>query len=190
MLFTTYISLTIYRHIFVKVPVTLLFIFVCNHTSMGQTNFRSIRPQVQKSTLNHLAASNVSLSSRTRVLQSVGQPGVVGFSSTTNTTIQQGYLNTLLSFRINNDSNDEFEESFKFSLYPNPFTDHIDIQFAKLTLFPVLVRVFDMRGRLVHNQQFQPSKQIRIALEHLEEAGYVIRVASGVKSYLKKLVRD
>ena len=71
MLFTTYISLAIYRHIFVKVPTTLLLIFVCNHTSMGQTNFRSIRPQVQKSTLNHLAASNVSLSSRTRVLQSV-----------------------------------------------------------------------------------------------------------------------
>jgi len=70
MLFTTYISLALYRYVFVKVPTTLLLIFVCNHTSMGQTNFRSI-PQVQKSTLNHLAALNVSMSSRTRVLQSV-----------------------------------------------------------------------------------------------------------------------
>jgi len=71
MFFTTYISLALYRHLFFKFHTTLLLIFVCNHTSMGQTNFPSIRPQVQKSTLNHLAALNVSMSSRTRVLQSV-----------------------------------------------------------------------------------------------------------------------
>lgn len=186
----THPSITFFGFAFIKVFTTLFILFVFSQKLNSQTILNPIYPQIQKSTLNHLAASNVSLSSGIRILQSVGQSGVIGSSSTSNNTVQQGYLNNHLQFRVNNDISDEFEKSFKFSIYPNPFQDFINIQFTKTTLFPVLVRVFDMRGRMVHDEEFRPAKDIRLHVGHFEEAGYVIRIASGGKSYLKKLIKS
>ena len=74
-------------------------------------------------------------------------------------------------------------------MYPNPFKDFINIKFSKPTLFPVTIEVFDIRGRLVLEQQFQPSSLVSFSADRLEDASYIIRVSSGSQAFLKKLIK-
>jgi hypothetical protein len=66
-------------------------------------------------------------------------------------------------FTIDNSAT-EFVKNLDLSVYPNPFKDFINIKFSKPTLFPVTIQVFDIRGRLVLEQQFHPSSLERLIL--------------------------
>jgi hypothetical protein len=126
---------------------------------------------------------------KTRIQQSIGQSGVVGLSTTALNSVQQGFLSRVKVFNINNTTATEFVENLDLSVYPNPFKDFINIKFSKPTLFPVTIEVFDIRGRLVLEQQFQPSSQVSFSADRLEDASYVVRVSSGSQAFLKKLIK-
>lgn len=168
--------------------LSFAFLLLLPIISLSQASSDGVSVELKKSTLNYVAASNVSLSPTVRIQQSVGQSGIVGLSESSRNSVQQGYLNNYLVFSIDNTKN-EFEETLELTLFPNPFQDHVNILFSKTTDYPVLVRVFDVRGRLVFDNQYQPSKYIRVPLEHLQEAGYIIRVASGGIAFLDKLIK-
>jgi hypothetical protein len=126
---------------------------------------------------------------KTQIQQSIGQSGVVGLSTTALNSVQQGFLSRVKVFNINNTTATEFVENLDLSVYPNPFKDFINIKFSKPTLFPVTIEVFDIRGRLVLEQQFQPSSQVSFSADRLEDASYVVRVSSGSQAFLKKLIK-
>jgi len=39
------------------------------------------------------------------------------------------------------------------------------------------------------NQEFQPSGQITVSMDRLEDASYIIRISSGSSEFLKKLIK-
>ena len=49
--------------------------------------------------------------------------------------------------------------------------------------------MFDLRGRLVLDNDYPPSLQITVSMERLEDASYVIRISSGSMAFLKKLIK-
>ena len=124
----------------------------------------------------------------TKIQQSIGQNGVVGLSKTMNHSIQQGFLNRVKLLNVNN-TTVEFVETMDLILYPNPFKDFVNIRFSKPTMYPIQIEVFDVRGRLVLNQEFQPSGQITVSMDRLEDASYIIRISSGSSEFLKKLIK-
>jgi len=75
------------------------------------------------------------------------------------------------------------------SIYPNPFKEYVNIKFSKPTEYPIQIEVFDVRGRLVINQEFRPSNLISVPTDQLEDASYIIRVSSGSQEFLKKLIK-
>ena len=109
-------------------------------------------------------------------------------SSTTNQSVQQGFLNRVKLLNVNN-TTVEFVETMDLILYPNPFKDFVNIRFSKPTMYPIQIEVFDVRGRLVLNQEFQPSGQITVSMDRLEDASYIIRISSGSSEFLKKLIK-
>ena len=155
-------------------------------------------PELIKSVLTQAGSSNVTydytdvvgIIKTTKVQQSIGQRGVIGLSNTSLTAIQQGYLNNVKVFEIDN-TDPNFMETIDLSLsiYPNPFKDHIHIKFSKATVYKIQIEIFDVRGRLVKIQEFQPSGQITVSTSRLEDASYIIRVSSGSQEYLKKLIK-
>ena len=124
----------------------------------------------------------------TKVQQSIGQNGMVGLSKTPNHSVQQGYLNRIRTLNINN-TTVEFIELMDLVIYPNPFRDFINIKFSNPTIHPIQIEVFDLRGRLVLDNDYPPSLQITVSMERLEDASYVVRISSGSMAFLKKLIK-
>ena len=154
-------------------------------------------PKLIKSGLTQVGSSNVTYQytdvagtiKTTKIQQSIGQRGVVGLSNTSLSAVQQGYLNNVKVFKIDN-TDSEFVETIDVSIYPNAFHDFVNIKFSKVSMYPIHVELFDIRGRLVLKQEFQASSLISVATDRLQNAAsYVMRVSSGSQEFLKKLIK-
>jgi len=179
-----------------NVNYSVLFIVLLFATHVCAQNLTQ-RQKLTKSVLTSGGSRTVSLAyldaqgvlKKTKIQQSIGQTGVVGLTTTALNSVQQGFLNHVKVFNIDNTSATEFVENLDLSIYPNPFEDFINIKFSKPTLFPVSIEVFDIRGRLVLEQRFQPSSLVSFSADRLEDASYIIRVSSGSHAFLKKLIK-
>jgi len=163
-------------------------VFTQELISQSPKLIKSVLTQAGSSTVSYEYADASGVQRTTRIQQSIGQHGTVGLSKTSLSSIQQGFLNHLKTIKIDNPS-DEFVEIFDLIISPNPFKEFVRAKFSKLPVHPIHVEVFDVRGRLVLDQEFQPSSQITIPTERLEDASYMIRVSSGSQEYLKKLIK-
>ena len=170
--------------------LTIYVIMLDSNTLISQA------PLLAKSVLTQSGSRSVSLVHTdingvlvtTKVLQSIGQNGVVGFSRSTSHSVQQGFLNRTKTLNFNN-STVEFIELMDLVIYPNPFRDFINIKFSNPTIHPIQIEVFDLRGRLVLDNDYPPSLQITVSMERLEDASYVVRISSGSMAFLKKLIK-
>ena len=149
---------------------------------------KSVLAQVGSSTVSYKYTDSSAAIVTTIVQQSIGQSGAVGLASTSNHSVQQGYLNNFRTFNIDN-TTVEFVETMDMIIYPNPFKDFVKLKFSKPTTYPVQIEVFDVRGRLVLNQNFPASDRITVSMDRLEDASYMIRVSSGSQKFLKKLIK-
>jgi len=154
-------------------------------------------PKLIKSVLTQAGSSNVTYQytdisgtlKTTKIQQSIGQRGVVGLSNTSLSAVQQGYLNHVKVFKVDN-TDSEFAATIDVSIYPNTFTDFVNIKFSKVSMYPIYIEVFDIRGRLVLKQEFKASSLISVATDRLQNAAsYVIRVSSGSQEFLEKLIK-
>lgn len=174
----------------------VFFLLMLSVTNVSAQEVLSQSPKLIKSVLTHAGSSTVSYEysdnsgvlKTTKIQQSIGQQGVVGMSKISSGSIQQGYLNHLKIIKVDNPDS-EFVETFELSVFPNPFNIHVNIKFSKPTEHPIHIEIFDIRGRLVLDQEFQPSGLITVPTERLEDASYMIRVSSGSHQYLKKLIK-
>ncbi len=176
------------------IAVAFVMFSVTNVFSQGLI---SQSPKLIKSVLTHAGSSTVSyehsdasgITRTTSVRQSIGQHGTVGLSNTSLSSVQQGFLNRINTLKVDN-TNSEFVKTFDLlSVFPNPFKAFVKVKFSKLPVHPIFIEVFDVRGRLVLDQEFQPSDMITVPTERLEDASYMIRVSSGSQEYLKKLIK-
>lgn len=156
--------------------------------NQSPTVIKSVLTQAGSRAVSYTHTDASGIVRTTKIQQSIGQNGVVGLSSTTNQSVQQGFLNRVKLLNVNN-TTVEFVETMDLILYPNPFKDFVNIRFSKPTMYPIQIEVFDVRGRLVLNQEFQPSGQITVSMDRLEDASYIIRISSGSSEFLKKLIK-
>ena len=174
--------------------ITFCLVFII--TDLFSQESQNTSPTVIKSVLTTAGSRAVSYNytasdgrvMTTKIQQSIGQNGVVGLSNTVSHSVQQGYLNRVKLLNVDN-TTDEFVETMDLIIYPNPFKDFVKIKFSKPTMYPIQIEVFDVRGRLVLNQEFEPSGQITVSMDRLEDASYIIRISSGSSEFLKKLIK-
>lgn len=185
------------KQIFFKMKfITALYLLFSVNNVFAQ-ELISQSPKLIKSVLTQAGSSTVSFEHSdasgvvrtTHVRQSIGQHGTVGLSNTSLSSVQQGFLNRINTLKVDN-TNSEFVKTFDLlSIFPNPFKEFVKIKFSKLPVHLIQVEVFDVRGRLVLNQEFPPSSLILVPTERLEDASYTIRVSSGSQEYLKKIIK-
>lgn len=74
---------------------------------------------------------------------------------------------------------------FCYGPYPNPFSDHFKIHYRNNDSGPVRIHVFDMRGRLIHSQEFQPDGSedyaIDLSDQQLSDGIYFVKINQGRK---------
>lgn len=145
---------------------------------------------VKKSTITLVGSSNAVIKNKNlSVLQSIGQSSIVGLKKLNSITVQQGFINNSLIFNINNNQNNFIREELDFVISPNPFIDHVNINFSKKTKYDINVRVYDVNGKSIINKKYKATDKITVQLNGISIGTYLIKIDSGINSSTKKILK-
>ena len=147
-------------------------------------------PIVLKSTITTVGSSTgYSKDKKYIIQQSIGQSGIIGKKETNAITTQQGFLTHNIVFKIDNTDIDTISESLEFVISPNPFIDHIKINFSKITTYDLNIKIYDLNGKLLFSRKYQPSNVIIVPLDKWSVATYLIQIRSGNLIKTKKILK-
>lgn len=144
-----------------------------------------------KSTITTVGSSTLSEISdeKYKVIQSIGQRGIIGKEEFNNTIVQQGFLNNTKYFSLKNIDLVNFQESFPVIISPKPFVDYIKIDFSVKTKHPIHLKIYDVNGKLFINETHDASKSIVVPMKKFSIGNYLVRVVSGENKYVKKIFK-
>ncbi len=77
----------------------------------------------------------------------------------------------------------------EWSLYPNPFSTHINIDFSSPVSGDMQLMLFDAAGRMIIEKTMEAKQQQRISLEHFTEGAYMISVSVLEKSFSTQILK-
>lgn len=145
-------------------------------------------------TLHHQMLSSQGLSTKTTngllVKQTVGQQGITGSSTNKDYVVIQGYQQSLWAKYIASNKIDAVE-GINAIAYPNPFTQTINFQFSKPVTDDITVSIFDILGRLVHEQKKKIDNTIlTIDLGRLPTSEYLVRLYTNNLNYYTKIIKQ
>ena len=121
------------------------------------------------------------------VSQTIGQQSVIGNYTKDGKTYGQGYQQSVWSKYISTNSNN----TITTVTYPNPFVSTINFQFSQAINEPISVSVFDIRGRLIFNQEKQASGNIlTIDLPNLASSNYLVRLSTPNYTYYTQILKQ
>jgi hypothetical protein len=76
------------------------------------------------------------------------------------------------------------------SLYPNPFNKEIGILFNKVSLEPIIVRIFNAEGKFVLNETYSAYRNnLFINTESLDAGIYFLSVETGETKIVKRVTK-
>ncbi len=120
--------------------------------------------------------------------QTIGQQSAIG-NSNDKFIIIQGFQQSLWSKYIASNKIDAIEDIITIT-YPNPFTETINFQISKPILEPIKVCVYDIRGRIIYDQnRMFVNSILSIDLASLPTSQYLVRLTSTNFSYYTKIIK-
>lgn len=149
--------------------------------ALGQSKL-VLRSNLQSNT----AATTLNFSSNSSIKAQyvIGQTPLLGKSSVSGIVVHQGFIQPL-SF-----SGSSSQSMLRASIYPNPFSDRLQILFDTIPSHYVRALLYDMRGRLIHNFHFQtPTNSIDLELGHLADAKYLLYINIGNQEITKHIIK-
>ena len=136
-------------------------------------------------TVTSLSISN----DKYKVIQSVGQSGIVGGVEFNNMNVQQGFLTNTRYFYIKNSDSVNFKEAFPIVISPNPFVDYIKIDFSIRTQHSIHLKIYNINGEIYKNEMFEAAKSITVPMKNFSIGTYLISVVSGENKYVEKIFK-
>jgi hypothetical protein len=138
--------------------------------------------QIQRDCLTNSGAITSGSASGLLVQQSIGQGSVIGNFRSEKLTLKQGFLQPdVLSYR--NTKNEKIE----LEVFPNPFSETIQIQFTKAKDGLAQIRVFSADGALLKSFQKSMEGIIRLDLTGLAQGFYIVQVDTDDSQYATKI---
>jgi len=155
-------------------------------------NRESMKPMLLKSTITTVGSATSTLLSgkKYKVLQSIGQSGIIGKTEFNTTEIQQGFLTSTRFFKVNNTNLINFQENLNLVISPNPFIDYIKIDFSSKTQHLIYLTIYDTNGKVFTYKEYQPSDSITVPMKKYSIGTYLVHVVSGGHKYVKKVLKS
>jgi hypothetical protein len=148
---------------------------------------------ILKSTISTVGSSSVYPISNNKIgykiLQSIGQSSIIGTKSTNKINVQQGFLNNIKVFNINNTNTDIINKSLNLVISPNPFIEYITLNFSKETKHKILILIYDTNGKVLFTKKYAPTNNLHVPLKNYSIGTYIIRIQSGNRKFTKKLLK-
>lgn len=127
------------------------------------------------------------LSNGMYVSQSIGQQSVIGNNTVGGYTYGQGFQQSTWSKYITTSSN----TSITTITYPNPFVSTVNFQFSQAINDNITVSIFDIRGRLVYNEEKKAAGTIlTIELPNMASSNYLVRLSSSNYTYFTQILKQ
>lgn len=121
------------------------------------------------------------------VQQSIGHMGPMHTSRDSGNTVISGFL--IPQDVAQNSHSADPELSITWSLYPNPFSTHINIDFSSPVSGAMQLMLFDAAGKMMIEKTLEAKQQQRISLEHLAEGAYMISISVLEKSFSTQILK-
>jgi hypothetical protein len=164
-------------------PIQILFSLCCYIPSIGlQTNAYS--QMVQRQMIS--AQGGVYMANGFLFSQSIGQLSIIGTSTTSKLTFQQGFQQSLTSIVSNTIS----VPDFSVTLFPNPVVDSFTITVANAPEEPLTIKITNLLGQQLYQGQlpsFQSQKTIPFG--SYPNGNYLVQLFSGNQIVTKKIIK-
>lgn len=120
------------------------------------------------------------------VQQSIGQPAIIGTVSSENIILRQGFIQPPIRILSTNNFYDDLDAI----VYPNPFSNIINVHFRKAIKGSLSILIYDMLGRIVYEQNVKAEQNIYLNLEFLSSAEYILLISSGTRSFTANILKN
>jgi hypothetical protein len=118
--------------------------------------------------------------------QSIGQSSIIGIFNNDNYEFRQGFLQSDLFLKIKNKN---IPLSLNLIVYPNPFTEGVNLIFKEPIFTEIEVTLYDMLGRILLINNFDKSQDLDLKLFNIVSANYIIKVVANQKQFIKTIVK-
>ena len=147
---------------------------------------------VYSQSLHHqmLSAQGTStqLSNGVYMSQTIGQQSIIGTSTKDGVTYSQGFQQSVWSKYLNQNA---ALSSITTITYPNPFVQTINFQFSKPLSDVISVTVYDIRGRLIYQEDKKAVENIlTIELPQLASSNYLVKLSATNYTYYTQILKQ
>ncbi len=142
---------------------------------------------LKKQTLSSHGSSHfVYANNKSYFIQEVtGQGSVINTFNTDNYQLRQGYLQPISASAISDASDTDLDGI----IFPNPFHSQITIRFNEPVIDILNVRLIDILGRIVFQNEYNPVERLSLDFGNLSSGSYILRVDMRSKVLLAKLIK-
>jgi hypothetical protein len=131
--------------------------------------------------------TSVALPNGAYVSQTIGQQSVTGNYTQKGYTYGQGYQQRLWGNYI---KSNPINATITTTTYPNPFVETIHFQFSQPIKEVITITVFDIRGRLVFQQEKRANERLlTVDLPQLASENYLVRLAAPNYTYYTQILK-
>jgi len=119
------------------------------------------------------------------ISQSIGQSSVIGTLINGKNTIRQGYQQPPVKVEIISDSNSDIQAV----IFPNPVNTYVTVAFNETITNPIQVVMLDIAGKMILNTIQGPTTSFRIDMTLFSSGTYLLRLTSGNRKYIARLIK-
>jgi len=119
--------------------------------------------------------------------QSIGQASVIGTFSKNNYTIIQGFQQPLYSIKYIQPIT---ENTINANLFPNPFRQSLIVLFDEEITDELFVVIYKLSGKILYSKKYPASQKLNLPLGYLINGNYILKITTGNKQLVAKLVKQ
>ena len=120
-----------------------------------------------------------------RIQYSIGQQGPIGKVKSIMIIARQGFIQPP-NF---SEKNSILDNLLKVKISPNPFTEVLDIVFSEEIKNKIKIKVYDLMGRLVYDDELPEVTEHKIHLNSIPNSQFILRLESEKKYFQTKIIK-
>ncbi|MFI1743780.1 T9SS type A sorting domain-containing protein [Thalassobellus sediminis] len=119
------------------------------------------------------------------LIESIGQTSVINTFNANSHIVRQGFLQPVSASVFFSDS----KASLKATVFPNPFLNQVQIKFKEPIIDVLNLALYDVIGRVVIRQEYNPIQSIPLDLTNLSNGSYFLKIKMRSKVLSAKIIK-